>query len=777
MSKLSTQGFKYFNLFKNYILRNKVLNTSYLKDYGFKFNDNLNLNLLNNELQSKIQNMSSLNYHYYLEDLYHRTIYSVDNEAFEQSIKNENSSDIDSISDINSIDEFVEENKDLQRSMIKSQSLNGLGTRGLNKVVKRGFSDVKKGINAGGSFESLVTKSSIFIDKSLFIKTVIEDDSDVILITMPRRWGKSRNLEMLKRFLSISEENDQQKNLNKQIFSSDKIVKLNDGKTTSLNITKEVLKIKNPDDIFGSPKTVNTIELQGQFPVIAVDFKDCKGKDFEDVRGKLEGKILKTIKQFAYLSNSSKTHEEVTIGESYKTLLEKVKSGNVGIGLQTLSELLHTHHEQKTWILIDEYDAAANKAYLKFNQEEAQQVAELFRSVYEPALKENPYLEKGVMTGVQYIVKSGMLSGLNNLRKYNVTSPTYSKYYGVNEEEMKMLTDHFEIDSVQVDRIKDWYNGYKENIGTDDNPELIDKYNIWSVVNYLNNQREGFKSYWEKSGSVSELIKPLFKNSTFKNQIEDVINGHNLYIKQLKTDFDLDDFVVLKHIIDNKNMIEINKSGIDLVFSYLFITGYLTIQDEFNLRLPNKELKKEFSYYLQDYYDTIFNIDPKSFLNVTLTLNKIFEQNNKPEISKIFTEEFAPKLSSVISELKLYGKDKDNVNGVFANEDMMHSLLNNIAIQVVNARFASERRTTKTDGSKGRADMVVEKNGKGIVIEMKYNAKDSKAALSQAKTYNELLSKSDTKIFVGCNITDKQEVFLSGEITDGVSDPVFFEYP
>ena len=601
MSKLSTQGFKYFNLFKNYILKNKALNTSYLKDYGFKFNDNLNLNLLNNELQNKLQNMSLLNDHDYLEDLYHRTIYSVDNEAFEQSVKSENST----ISDINSIDEFVEENKDLQRSMVKSQSLNGLSTRGLTQVVKRGFGDVKKGIFAGGDFEELVTKSTIFMDKSLFVKEVMEDGNKVILITMPRRWGKSLNLDMLKRFLEIQVDREgniinPEDSLNYKMFNG------NNKALKPLKISNTTIDIQDKE---GEHIKVDPKELQGQFPVIAVDFKDCKGMNFGEVSSRLKGKILKTIKQFAYLSNSSKTHEEVTIGESYKILLEEVKSGNIGIGLQTLSELLHTHHEQKTWILIDEYDAAANKAYMEFDDKEAQQVAELFRSVYEPALKENPHLEKGVMTGVQYIVKSGMLSGLNNLKNPQDSRIQYSKYYGINKKEMNTLIEHFGIDTDKANQIKDWYNGYSEKVQNEEKT-YIDKYNIWSVVNYLNaycnDKTVDFISYWEKSGSVDSFLNPILKNEEFKQSLEGLVNGDSIRVTNLISDFSVENFNLLKNMTNKSEVIEINQNGLDLIFSYLFITGYLTSEGYTDLKLPNKEIKTEFESKLRECYNEIF---------------------------------------------------------------------------------------------------------------------------------------------------------------------------
>lgn len=651
----------------------------------------------------------------------------------------------------------------------------------LTNIAQRGSiitKSQKKGINVGGDFEDLVTKSSIFVDKSLFVQKVMEDPAKTILITMPRRWGKSLNIDMLKRFLSIQVDREgnvtnPEDTLNYKLFAGGKI------DLGGIQKTKIIL----PSKI--SKKEVDYIGLtHGKYPVISVDFKDCKGSNFGEVKDKLTSKIYDLYTQYGYLeeflSKNNKTLKAQQKNQ-LKSYFEGVSSEEeIQDGLRFLSFLLHTYHNKKVWILIDEYDAAANRAYLEFDEKEANQTAELFRSVYEPALKGNEYLEKGVMTGVQYIVKSGMLSGLNHLEKYNITNAEYSKYYGINQEEMDILAKHFDIDNNKADKIKDWYNGYSEKI-LNTKETYIKKYNIWSVVKYLNayssDQYTEFQSYWEKSGSVEPFLKNLFHNKKFKGSLENLVNGHKLKIGQPTVDFDLDHFQILKNIKDIIKVIDLHENGLNLIYSYLFITGYLTLNTKsLELAIPNVEIKKEMGNYLKNYYSEIFNIPTESFTELTTVLNNIFV-NDKKVISQTFTKSFAPKLLKLISELKLYGKDNNDVVGLFANEDLIHSLLNNIAIQVVNARFASERRTTKTDGSKGRADMVIEKNGKGIVIEMKYNAKDAQVALEQAKTYKELVSKSEVQVFVGCNITDKQEVFLSGEIIDGVNDPIFFKYP
>jgi hypothetical protein len=655
---------------------------------------------------------------------------------------------------------------------------------GLYQTISRFFSTTpekpavfaKPVIHTGGDFKDVVTESSIFIDKSLFIKEIIEEQSKVILITMPRRWGKSLNLDMIKRFLSIEEENQKEFSFNSKIFTQ-KIKRINETEKVLLDITNTKALISDSENI-GESKEVEILTLQGHYPVIFIDFKDCKGTSVEDVKSKLKDKIIETVRNFSYLHKSGKPYKETTIGQEYIKLLDEVKNGLSLKAIKELSILLYAYYDKRVWVLVDEYDAAANKAYLEFKSEDAKQVSNLFREIFESVLKGNDkHLEKAVITGVQYIVKSGMLSGLNNLSKYNVTSIKYSKYYGIDQYEINTLMEHFNISSEKVVKIKSWYNGYKSNIGTTEEPIFVDKYNIWSVVNYLNNQSEGFKSYWEKSGSVSEFLNKLFRNKSLKETIEDLVNGKSIFIGEPKEDFDIDDFKQLKAIKDGINNIDIKAAGLNLVYSYLFITGYLTINELGKLQFPNKEIQKEISNYLKDYYTTIFNIPTESLGDLTLLLDQVFFEKNNNKISEIFREVFAPKLAILIKDLQVYTNDDDlTIKGVFGNEDLMHSLLNNIAIQIVNAKFASERYTTKTDGSKGRADIVIAKNNKGIVIEMKYNAKDAKIALEQAKDYAELVKDNDIKIFMGCNITDQQEVFISGEIVSS-NESIHFDYP
>lgn len=630
-------------------------------------------------------------------------------------------------------------------------------------------------IYTGGDFESLVTQSSIFVDKSLLIQEVIEDPSQAILITMPRRWGKSLNLDMLKRFLSVEEGNPSKKELNRKIFEQE--IKTNADNTPSqLNISTKKLLVVDEDNV-GQKKEIDALALQGQDPVIFIDFQDCKGATLLAVESNLKDKIVKTVKQFSYLTNSTQLYEKTTIGQSYDELLNITSSGKFNTAIKELSALLHAYHGKKVWILIDEYDSPVNKAYLEFNNTDVKVVTDLFREVFESSLKGNEHLKKGVITGVQYIVKSGMLSGLNNLSKYNATNIKYSKYYGINQEEMRILVEHFGINPEIALKIKDWYNGYKGlELNEHQTKIMVDKYNIWSVINYLNRQEDGFKSYWENNSLGEVINKKIIKHPLVKETIENLINNTNLVLSTLFDDFSFENFQELKAMTTIPDQVAITQDGIDLLFSYLFITGYLTKVSHNEYVLPNKEIKTEFEQKIKEYYNQIFNISPVKFNELTKVLSSVFAEKDVNKVSTIFQEEFGPGLSNLISELKLYSTTDNVEKGLFGNEDLMHSLLNNIAIQVVNAKFASERYTIKPDNTKGRADIVLEKNNIGIAIEMKYNAKDVQDALNQAKQYKELVKDSEIQVFIGCNITDQQEVFLSGEIVCG-DNSTHFMYP
>ena len=647
-------------------------------------------------------------------------------------------------------------------------------------IIKRDYNNVSgvRGpvIFRGGGYETLVTDSSIFVDKSLLIEEIFELRDAVTLITMPRRWGKSLNLEMLQKFLEIQvnengtiiDDNERRESLNYKLFAG--------GTVNIKGLTDKNITIKPSKLIEKIPTAIN---IQGHYPVIFLDLKNCKGCSFAQVRSKLHQVMIDTMKKFVHLAGDKNIFRgQITIGLRYSEILDIAKSDDFELTIMHLCELLYVRYRQKVWVLVDEYDAAVNLAYLEFDTESANSVVFLFRNVFESIFKGNNYLNRGVLTGVQYLLESGLLSGINNLAKFNIKSTIYSRYYGIDQEEMDLLLNHFSIEEPRRSKIKDWYNGYQENIGSDENKIFIDKYNIWSVVNYLNKQNEGFQSYWGKSGTT-DFLRPLFKRQSFKEIIESLVNGGSVTINNLKDDFTVHDFHLLKELTSLGSNSEIDFPGVQLIFSYFYILGYLTNVkgSSTEYQLPNKEIIKVFGECIQEYYYTIFHIDNNKLSQLTNILNKVFDTKSVQDIRSIFNNEFSPALNKLIQNVALYthaGETKDS-RGLFANENLMHSLLNFIVLQIVNSKFASERYTTKPDGRKGIVDLVIEKNGTGLIIEMKYDG-SAVDALKQSKQYERLLGNCSKKIFIGCNITSTQKVLISGTIVNNDGTVVNFEY-
>ena len=633
------------------------------------------------------------------------------------------------------------------------------------------------GINVGGNFESLVLKSSVQIpDKSLFIKEIIEDDSEVLLITMPRRWGKSCNLDMLERFLSIPVADDGtltdiKKTTNyKLFFGNQKALK-------PLKITKAVILKSDEGTI-----TQESIDYYyAKHPVIRIDFKNCKGSSLEEVEEGVIVELQNCFEKHAYLTSSTQLNpKEKEIAKKYieATTLVDLTAKEIKNGLKFLSKLLFKHYGKKVWLLIDEYDAAANKAYRELDKKTTNSIVNFFRELFETSLKGNEsHLYKGLLTGVQYIAQSGMLSGLNNLTKYNITKHKYAQYYGLTQLEFKDLTDQFGLSGSQLEGVKDWYNGYQlQSPSVDGKIEYIDKYNIWSVVNYLNNTDSGLVSYWEKSGSI-DFIRQIFKQNIVKDKIEALIDGKST-VFTLKTDFSVDDFKALKEITYLRGNQAITRQGINVLFSYFFITGYLTIGDKGGLyKFPNKEIKYEMGNKILEYYETIYNIDSDKIYELSNSLQRIFDGNEAEKssipsfIKNTFVSEFFPKFQEIIDSCKLVNDKTDN-EGIFANEDVVHSILNYIGLQTIRTKFATEVYTDKLGAKeRGRADILICNKKTGLIIEVKYG-KDSSDAKDQATSYEKLINHLPEQVYIGISVSDKKKVSLSGEIrkSDGSVD-------
>ena len=612
-------------------------------------------------------------------------------------------------------------------------------------------------------FKKLVLNSTVFVDKSLLIKDFLEDSGETLLMTFPRRWGKSINMDMIKKFLSIEVNQNgellsREERENHKLFLGGEIdLGLAGGRTKLLN----ELKIAKHQGII--------LERQGQFPVVDIDFKNTKGDSYEEVLSRVKTVLHKSFSEHEYLSTSSKLRgDEIRLFSKYIDSLEhqNLTNSEVSGGLFTLSSLLSKHFGKKSYILMDEYDAAINHSYIKFSDEESKRVIELFRGINETTFKDNDYLEKGLITGVFRIAKANLFSTLNNLNEYNILDKRFFEYYGFTQQEVEYLLNQYEVPESLARDIKDWYNGYTLN-GSQ-------TYNPWSMVKCLTKFEEHrdiqdahrlktiiLQNYWEESGNI-DFIKDLFKVPSVKSKMDQLVKDEPLFFN-LKKQISSSDFKILKEVMNLGSNYEINESVTDILFSYLFSAGYLTASGEKGFKLPNNEVRTEFQNKLLEYYKQQYNIDTKFFTDVTDQLQKILDSKGKIKTEEA-TESFKESFIKLLAKFPKFEKIKDeNITdditekAFHGNEDLIHCVMSYITLQLKSiSKFGTEIYL-----GKGIADIMLidELNKKGAVIELKYN-KDATVAVEQTKTKeyaNRLTEKMDT-VVIGLNVSEDKEV-------------------
>ena len=392
-----------------------------------------------------------------------------------------------------------------------------------------------------GDFGKVRTKNLKFIDKTLFIKEVIDNIAiEVTLITRPRRFGKTFNLSTLHHFLAKEVDSLQTKDL------------FND------------LKISNVDN--GS-----YLQHQGKYPVIFISFKDIKAENFDQTYSDLYELIIKTFNMYNYLEHSEQVSK---INKKLFSIIigRNANKSQIKNSLKTLTACLFEHHGVKPWLLIDEYDTPIQSGYLNSYYNE---ITDLMRAMLGAALKDNSFLYRSVMTGILRVSKESLFSGLNNICVYSILDTDYSQHFGFTESEVNNLLQEAGLHNKEAE-VKSWYNGYLFGGTT--------VYNPWSIVNYIN--RKGIaQAYWVNT-SDDKLIRTLLSDS-------DDINIRKQFTALLKNED------VIQEI--DENMVFGNlKTNTLAPWSLLLMAGYLNATKVVlnsrgrricNCAIPNKEVQ------------------------------------------------------------------------------------------------------------------------------------------------------------------------------------------
>ena len=412
-------------------------------------------------------------------------------------------------------------------------------------------------------FEKIMTNDFYYVDKTLFIKELLQNWGEVNLFTRPRRFGKTLNMSMLRNFFEVGSD--------PALFDGLKIAQ-----------EKELCE-----------------KYMGKFPVISISLKSVGGLKYDSAVAALRTVIGNEAGRFRFLRDSEKLDEDDK--NSYNQLINVEVKGSSKYAmpddalidsLKTLSLLLEKHYGQKTILLIDEYDVPLDKAFQRGYYDE---MVSLIRSLFDNVLKTNDSLYFAVLTGCLRISRESIFTGLNNPKVHTLSDVRYDEYFGFIDAEVDELLEFYSLSSYK-DVFRDWYDGY--HFGD------TNVYCPWDVINYCDELLAAPsappKNYWANT-SGNDLIRRMLKNAnlTTKSEVEELLNGGQITkrIKQELTYREIDD-------------------SIENVWSVLYATGYLTgmhVEQEdadiFRLWIPNGEIRKLFYELVEDWFREVTRSD------------------------------------------------------------------------------------------------------------------------------------------------------------------------
>ena len=501
------------------------------------------------------------------------------------------------------------------------------------------------------NFEKIRQNGFYYVDKTSLIEQLFSNWGEVNLFTRPRRFGKTLNMSMLKYFFEIGTDRSLFDGLH--ICANEKICS----------------------------------EHMGKYPVIFLSLKNAEGLNFDTAKYQMVELIAREAERFPFLAKDTNLSDRdrekyralTAFADGHYQMSDEVLYGS----LQTLSELLYKHFNQKTVIMIDEYDVPLDKA---FQHGYYREMVALIRAMFGRALKTNEALAFAVLTGCLRVSKESIFTGLNNFKILSITDSRFDEQFGFTDKEVQKLLADYHLEA-RFSETKEWYDGYR--FGN------VDVYCPWDVINHIDRIKDDPnarpEAYWINT-SGNDLVKRFVDkaNRTTRNEIEQLIAG-NAIEKTLRLDLTYDE-------IDN---------SIENLWSVLFTTGYLTqtgmTEDgAYRLVIPNREICEVFKLQIQEWFK-------KSIFSNTEQLTafwKAFEEGNTDGVEMYLNRIMSNSIS--VFDIKT-GEGKKEIS--------YHNLL--VGILTGNADWLVK---SNVEAGEGFADIIVETEdpNAGIVVELKY---------------------------------------------------------
>ncbi|KAL6990278.1 hypothetical protein U1Q18_050140 [Sarracenia purpurea var. burkii] len=424
------------------------------------------------------------------------------------------------------------------------------------------------------SFKKFMIRTGVYVDKSLMIKEFLDHASQVILITRPRYWGKSLNLNMLRKFFEIEVDEGgnilpQEQQINRKIFCGG-------------DINNElVTKLFKPLKIANIPEAM---EHQGRHPVIQLNYHFIRGGNYEEMEIGMKVQIMKSFKRHFYLNSYFKSNLHL-LDDHQRSQFERYSNGNLTTqdlthSLRFMSELLYKYFNQTVFVLIDEYDTPLVEAFRQSSEkpENLDKILQFYRLLYTNAFANNPFLAKGFITGKLRIENSNLFVNLTNISEYTLLDHEFNQFYGFTEQEVDELLEP-EPSEYMRDEIKSYYRGY--NYGG----QIM--FNPWSIKNCIEHKYE-IRLYWLQTGILYPGNRGKYSLAGVQQDIKSLLGGQCIQIP-IKNE------VTFEGLQDGRNF-----------FNFILFTGYLSPvmknpNGTYQLVKPNIETDRFYSIILGDW--------------------------------------------------------------------------------------------------------------------------------------------------------------------------------
>ena len=505
-------------------------------------------------------------------------------------------------------------------------------------------------VSLGAQDFAYIRENNCFlVDKTDFIREWWENKDAVTLITRPRRFGKTLNLSMMECFFSVA--------------------------------------YKNRNDLFEGLsiwKKEEYRKLQGIYPVIFMSFANIKGSTFQSAREGIIQSLVRLYGKYAHIRNAEFMSPQDL--EFFDSVRLEMSDTTAALAVSSLSDYLSRYYGKKVLIFLDEYDTPLQEAYVNGFWKE---LVDFMRGLFNATFKSNPFLERGLLTGITRVSKESIFSDLNNLTVVTTTSEKYSTQFGFTQDEVSHALEEYGLEE-QKEKVKYWYDGY-----------LLEDYQVYNpkaVVSVC--VRGRFRSYWSETASYEAIVPFINMNyDGLKNAIIEILSGASIKVNTAAFKNDT-----------------VNIQSKDDVLTYLIHLGYLGYnQNRRTAFVPNEEIRQELTTAVESrkWNEMItFQQESEHLLEATLDMD---EEAVEEGIEKIHTE--------YVSNIQ------------YNNENSLSSVL---AIAYLSSMEYYFKPVRELPTGRGFADFVFIPKPEyvssypALVVELKWN-KNAETALQQIK--------------------------------------------